>query len=223
VTNQHDSFETVSRNTSSVSAIPALFDAFQGYNETKRKRIKEAPLSANHLHSHAEALYAICAKPVMKSTAEWSDAYVHIKALADCFRQYEQYLIKKNTNQTEIHKLDHPVRQLSENCTVEHRAAAMTAVREQYHILDSCVIAARGEPVFFDENKHLLSPFVSRMQRLRFIDELKLSVAVDMYRYCPGGSYTTVVCVVEVESNRDENELLTQCDRIIDTMCPYNG
>ena len=53
------------------------------------------------------------------------------------------------------------------------------------------------------------------MQRLRFVENLKLSVPVELCCYCLGGSNTTVVCVVQVAETRSDNEQLTQCARIM--------
>lgn len=40
-----------------VTPIPAVFDGYQGFNEVKRKKLKQMPLDAGCLKSHAETLY----------------------------------------------------------------------------------------------------------------------------------------------------------------------
>ena len=58
------------------------------------------------------------------------------------------------------------------------------------------------------------------MQRHRFINDLRLLVPVDLFRYCPRGSHTTVLCIVQVEGNRCEKDRLTQTARIMAEIKP---
>ena len=216
ITNQHVVIESASRHKKQVRAVPTVFDRFQGFNEMKRKRLKEAPLQSCQLKSHAEALYALCLKPVMKSTAQWCDAYEQIHGLADCLSSYGIHLNEQAENWSKVQKLDHPVRQVENNCTVEFRPKAVLGVAEEFSLLDAAIRAAGTmTPVFFDESKHLLNPFENRMQRLRFLDRLKLSVPVDMFRYCPGGSHVTVLCIVAVQEERSDSDMLTQSARVM--------
>ena len=54
-------------------------------------------------------------------------------------------------------------------------------VDDQYRQIDEVVAAQPcGESVLFDEHLHLLKPFTNRMQRMRFFEDLHLSVDVDM-------------------------------------------
>ena len=106
-------------------------------------------MNAIQLDSHSQALYALCMKPIMKSTAAWTKAHGHILALADCLNNYKIFLEVQNVEQTKRQKLDHPVRQIAEHLSVEHRKQASFGVKEQYCVLDACVVAAKNEPVFF--------------------------------------------------------------------------
>lgn len=69
--------------------------------------------------------------------------------------------------------------------------------------------------VFFDEEEHLEKPFENPMQRHRFIEEIKLSVPIDIYRFCPGGSALSTVCFVRVNENRMDPQMLTQAARFV--------
>ena len=80
----------------------------------------------------------------------------------------QTYLDEQSAEQSKIRKLDHPVRTVAEHCSVENRRRVVVGVHDKFRILDACVVAAHGEPVFFCEDKHLLTPFVNNMQRLRF-------------------------------------------------------
>ena len=148
--NQHEVIESASRKQASVSSIPVVFDRFQGYNDFERKKLKEAPMSSSVLKSHSEVLYTICLKPVMKTTDAWTDAHLQIKSLADCFTNYREFLEKQNDGQAKRQKLDHPVREVSEHCCVEHhKKVPGFTVKKQFELLNDSVIAMKCEPVFF--------------------------------------------------------------------------
>lgn len=54
------------------------------------------------------------------------------------------------------------------------------------------------------------------MQRHRFMEELHLSVPVDMLRYSPGGSHVTSVVLAKVDENRLEQEAQTAAVRLVE-------
>ena len=49
------------RDRSSVIPVPEVFEIYQGFNDVKRKKVKQMPLDVRGLQSHSEALYR-CAK-----------------------------------------------------------------------------------------------------------------------------------------------------------------
>lgn len=57
-----------------VIPVPPMFGKYTGYNDTKRKKLKELPMSAQQLDSHSQAIYSILLKPVVNSTAQWKVA-----------------------------------------------------------------------------------------------------------------------------------------------------
>lgn len=61
---------------------------------------------------------------------------------------------------------------------------------------------------FFDEEKYLEHSFQSNLQRYRFFSELHLTVPIDIFRFCPGGSVVSSVCVVPAIEKRSEQEIL---------------
>ena len=105
--------------------------------------------------------------------------------------------------------LDHPVRVIANDATVEHRMKTLFPAKK-YELLDQVVkLACINEPVLFDESKHLHELFEDNVQRHRFIDELRLSESVDLIRLCPGGSITSSLFVVKVLENCTETERVT--------------
>lgn len=61
---------------------------------------------------------------------------------------------------------------------------------------------------FFDEEKYLEHPFQSNLQRYRFFSKLHLTVPIDIFGFCPGGSVVSSVCVVPAREKRSEQEIL---------------
>lgn len=57
ITNQHMTINDAACDREAVTPIPAVFDGYQGFNEVKRKKLKQMPLDAGCLKSHAETLY----------------------------------------------------------------------------------------------------------------------------------------------------------------------
>ncbi|XP_078662871.1 uncharacterized protein LOC144906461 isoform X3 [Branchiostoma floridae x Branchiostoma belcheri] len=220
VTNQHVVINDAALRKKSVTAVPVAFDKYQGYNDYKRKKTKAQQMSSTQLNSHAQALYSLCNRPVMKSSAAWVEAHNDIEKLADCLSAYREHLDKMLESQAKRHESDHPVRELENNCSVEHRTSS-SEVRMQYRALDKRMQEAEyHEPVLFDEDKHLVAPFENSVQRHRFIASLQLSCPVDLYRYVPGGSLATVLYIVKVEETRSQSELLTQAAKVMATIRP---
>ena len=133
------------------------------------------------------------------------------RILADCFAAYKNYLTEQKQVQGNIRTLDRPVQQVSDECVVEARAKTLCPISAEYKILDEEVKKAGVLcPVFFDECKHIPESFTINTQRFRFLEKLQLSLPVKMLKNAPGGSYTTVVCLIQVDESRSDNKKLTQ-------------
>lgn len=76
-------------------------------------------------------------------------------------------------------------------------------------------------PVVFSESDHLLTQFESNEQRFRFIENIHLSVPIDLIRYNPGGSCITTLCLTQVPESRSEHEILTQGARFLQEVRPH--
>ena len=188
-----------------------LFFDFQGFNDRRRKKLKEQPLEASQLKTHAEVLLSICARPIMKTTPAWESAFDDIKSLSLSFMSYHDYLVAKKKDISRNQNLSHPVRQVSENTSVWTVHNTKSTVNIKYHLLDKALSLANFlEPVFFDEETHLETQFSDGIQRFRFFDQLQLSVSVDIFKYCPGGGIITVYCLFKVHDIRSDAEKLTQ-------------
>lgn len=92
----------------------------------------------------------------LRATPAWNTHRQELADLADSFDAYSQYLRDKNKAMQRNHALPHPVRQLSDNTTVEYRQPSHE-VKEIYQKLESALKSE--EYVFFDEDLHLEMPF----------------------------------------------------------------
>lgn len=70
-----------------------------------------------------------------------------------------------------------------------------------------------NESVFSDDNLHLVEQFENATQRHRFMEELHLSISMDMLRYLPGGSPVTSVVLARIDENGLQEEPQTEATR----------
>ena len=139
-TNQHITIEEASQKKKDVHPVPVTFSKYQGYDEYKRKKVKERPMDQSGLFSHAQALYSICSRPIFKSSKEWAAMGDDVKGLADCFESYKVHLEKQLARQEDVHSRDVPMRTVGTNMTVEHRTKAKgLGVLEKYKLIDAAV------------------------------------------------------------------------------------
>lgn len=116
--------------------------------------------------------------------------------------------------------LDHPVRTIDEQATLEHRNSSL-GVKEKYKLLDNVMVASDLlSPVMFDEYVHVENPFETPSQRHRYFADLQLSVPVDLIRFCPGGSVVTTHCIIKVPEKRSEGQILTDGARLLQKVRP---
>ena len=220
ITNQHTTINDCSKHKSNVVPVDKCWSSFEGYNDVKRKKTKQLPLSSSSLEGHASALLEICMKPCMESNTTVKVFRNDIQGLADCLGKYSAHLKLQLKKQTERHNQLVPARLVCENVSVQHRNA-VTKPDSCYLLLDNAVTTAGMlNPVLFVEDTHLVEPFANIMQRHRFIENLHLSVDVDMLKYCPGGSICTIVYVYQVDPSRSDDESLTQSARIVAQLKP---
>ena len=178
-------------------------------------------MSQSILRTHGETLYSLLLKPIWRRSAAWSEAADDVKCLADCLIAYADHLKSQCEIQTHNQSQNHPVRTINEHASMEHRHKYAFGVKKVYAKLDTDVIEAGcGSPVIFDETKHLDTPFKNSVDRFRFIASLQLSVPVDIIKFCPGGSSTTTLAVVQAKPNRSEQDVLLQGARLLEGCRP---
>ena len=68
--------------------IPEAFSKYQGYDDSKRKKVKQHQLSLPLLTAHSVALYNICEKGIMKISPEWKRAHGDFVELANCINSF---------------------------------------------------------------------------------------------------------------------------------------
>jgi hypothetical protein len=219
ITNQHIVINSAASRRVDVQPVPSAFDEYQGFLDIKRRKIKEQAMKSNELKGHADTLMSVLLRPLMNSSVKWRLFRDDIQSLAQCLTSYSKYLDKQLAATTDNHQQLHPVRSVSDCCTVQECTKVLN-VGEQYQLLDSKVKTAAGMPLAFDEESMLLKPFENNTQRFRFFEHIHLSVAVDMLKYAPGGSHNIVVCFVEVPEDRSEPQKQTDAGRFVAAMMP---
>lgn len=123
LTNQRLVTADASSKRADVIPVPEAWDSYQGYNQMKRKRLKEMPIQSSALKSQADALFSLCLKPYAKSTEAFSKLHRDIEGLANCMLRYSQFLEDQLKKQTERQALAQPVRLVGNSCSVQHRDA----------------------------------------------------------------------------------------------------
>ena len=123
ITNQHTTINDCSKHKSNVVPVDKCWSPFEGYNDVKRKKMKQLPLSSSSLEGHASALLEICMKPCMESNTTVKVFRNDIQGLADCLGKYSAHLKLQLKKQTERHNQLVPARLVCENVSVQHRNA----------------------------------------------------------------------------------------------------
>ena len=209
ITNDHETINNSHKHSpSTIVKIPEVFQNLDGFNEIKRKKQKSLPLERADLLSHAEALYSLLLRPGA-STKQWELFSTEVKQMADCLSTYAEYLRIKAEEVTKTQSQMRPARTVSEDISVRHVVSTQCMDTVYRSIDDAVQEAGLNKAVLFDEETHVVTPFENNMQRHRFFEHLKLSVPVDLYRFCPGGSCHTISCIVQVKEKRTASEVLT--------------
>ena len=91
-----------------------------------------------------------------------------------------------------------------------HRPNLFLLLKEQYLKLDKeWLVGEVGQPIFFDYDHHPIELFANRMQLFHFIQELELTVSIDIVSFRPGVSTFIIVVLVYVSrKNRPVPEML---------------
>ena len=135
----------------------------------------------------------------------------------------KDYLKLQNETVKENQSLPHPVRTIGKDATIEYRQPCnILALKEEYKILDN-VMKDNSEmtPVIFDETVHIKTPFQSNKERFNFVQNLHLTVPVDIIRFSPGGSVVTTLCISRVAGDRAEPEILVEGARLLQMVRPH--
>ncbi|KAJ8375335.1 hypothetical protein SKAU_G00059150 [Synaphobranchus kaupii] len=220
ITNQHMVIYDASVHERDVTPVPSCWN-FEGYNEMKRKKLKEQPMSASVLESHSQALLSLCDRPYMSSSDAWRALKEDIFRLAACLRNYMEYLKRKGATASANQSSSQPVRVVSENISVIHHNNTPGVVAARYQLLDNVMCETETlKPVLLDENVHLAEPFASSWHRFDFINRIQLSVPVDVLKFQPGGSKTGITLLWKVDRTRTQDQQLTQTTQVVSSVQP---
>lgn len=210
MTNQHETLERASSKHRGVKCVPKTFSQYTGYNEIRRKKVKSQKLDTTSLNSHSEALYTLLQKPIFSHNDNWRQLKMDIAELAECLASYREFLLRMNLAVQTHHTALKPARTIDEHAAVEYRHKT-AFVRPVYSKIDGVMQRSDlNQPVIFQEDENLHEPFTNAKARQRYFENLYLSVPVDLISFCPGGSIITTFCLLRVEEQRTDREMMTQ-------------
>ena len=104
-----------------------------------------------------------------------------------------------------------PARTLNGNSTIEHKEPCEVLDEQYAKIVESVRDAGMHNPIVFIENDHT-GPFENNMQRLRYFENMNLTVPIDV-RFCPGGGGGRGISLYNLRlgSNGGETVMRRQC------------
>jgi hypothetical protein len=182
-------------------------DHFNGYNDFKGKRRAAPRLNSNDLKKHSSLLFRMLSNTF---TSKWGTLKADIEQLAIAFNSYSEFLQDENEKQKYRQCLTHPVRQISDNVTVDSVAACEGPVDPKYAVLDRVLTETKEyEPVYFDEGIHCVS-----LLRHQFLTNMKVSFEVDVLRFDPGAGIGQTVFIWRVPSERSPIEMMSSAAKM---------
>lgn len=190
---------------------------FDGYNDWRKKKKSPPSLSSIDLKHHSEAIFRLLG---FSFTATWGTLKTALEELAIALQNYALYLDSKNAKQQVYHALPHPVRQISENITVQCRPATQQNMNidKKYIQLDSSVRQLDYyQPLFLDETVHTCTsePFKNSAEKYRFIENIQLTSAIDLLKYDCGGGLGAIVALWKIPEERTNGEAVTETAKMV--------
>ena len=159
--------------------LPEKLSNFQGFNDWKRKKIKQPVLTVPELKFHIQALSRILSQPWI-AKSEYSELKSLIDKLVDGIYKYMNYLMKKNDEMQEAH-MRSTMHVVLDNLEF-HTISRSKSVDEAYR----CIVEALAgkdeyDPVCLNE----LAP-TDRYRRRHWIEKIQLPYRTMIYRYSYG-------------------------------------
>ena len=175
-----------------------MFSSFRGFNDSARKK-RAARLDCSTLVQDVQNLYHVLTYPVLLAD-DWADIHAALKQLAECVSGYAEHLRAENDKQKQRQLALEPVRTPLQNFDVYEREAT-DKVSTIYLPLDLAI----GELEEYNPI-HLDAKFtpVDRRRRYEYLRDLKLSVAVEVFRYSRYGSLGTMTFVWKLPADKKQ-------------------
>ncbi len=209
ITNQHQTFRGASFHSTLVKPVPSVWDDFQGFNDVKRKKVKECPMSRDELLRHARDLKSLCVRPSLDTSDGNRCFRKEIESLSDCLQGYATYLKEKLEEVQTSQASARPHHQVQQDTYVLYREGTEN-IRSEYQELNETVKNSdMWCPVFVDTAFSL-----DKMQRQRFIAQLQLQCPVGILKYVPGGSQVQVIYIWKIDPAASADTLSTHAARI---------
>ena len=167
--------------------LPKEFSGFQGFNDWKRKKIKQPVLTSPELECHIQALSRILSQPWIAKN-EYSELKSLLDELVDGMYKYMNYLAKKNDEMKEAH-MGSAIRVVSNNLELHTiQPVCVESVDKSYR----CIVEALSgkdeyDPICLNE----IAP-TDRYRRRHWLEKIQLPYKTMIYRY-PYGNHLGVV------------------------------
>ncbi|CAC5365131.1 unnamed protein product [Mytilus coruscus] len=144
----------------------------------------------------------------LRFTAGWGLLKVDLENMAPSMNSFATYLEQKNLDQQKRQKLNRPVREVADHTWIESHDS-VDDVAPKYSFLDNTLTKLPYySHLYFDKQIHLtMNPFKDSIEKTRFINDLKLSVPVNILTYNPGGSIGSIVFIWRVPNNQLPSEI----------------
>ena len=133
---------------------------------------------------HGSCLMSLLEKPFTNRWGKYREDLEQPMALA--IDSYAQYLVTCNKSQAARQADRNPAKELQKNVYIKHfdKAADSDTVSATYSKLEQALLNMPPyQTVLFDEKVHLSKPFGSRMERVRYFDNLQCRFPVQMLRF----------------------------------------
>ena len=199
--------------------LPVRFNAFQGYNDYKRKKEKEPRLCARELLHHADLLSGMLMQPWF-SHPRFRSIRDDVAELADVMHQYALFLAVQN-EKVKAHHTVTSTQYPEDSATLVTLPAKDGPISKCYKSL--CERLHRLEvyqPVFLNE----IAP-AERFARRHWLAELQLPFPVMLYKFAYGNHLGTIVFLWKVPNSGpvDQTEVSCVFSRLTSSQAFYSS
>lgn len=204
----HETINEAAKQGHMQKMIPIHLGKLSGYFDPKTTK-KSSRLDSEKLEAHSDRLNSVLLTSWMLRD-NFKPLKCELDHLSTVIRQYIVYLAKKNADRKRHHESNEPARNFlkdGEVQTVEKKGQ----IQIKYRSLNSQLASSDVyDPVCLNDQDYFSSE--SKYARYQFIQNLEVSVPVQLYRYTPGGNIRTLIFIWRIPDDarqRQESKILS--------------